>query len=152
MLRRGEIFDGGLDEMASGIHVLRRKRSQGTTMRNRFALAFALAFGFAAGAGPVLADDLFGAIAFSPSTGKVGGGWNFAATEEASLEAVAQCGVDDCEAVVSFPNCGAVAVGDGYGMGFSADATVEQSEATALLNCDGFTTNCLVTMSFCNEG
>lgn len=121
-------------------------------MRNRHAVAFAFALGLATGAAPALADDLFGAIAFSPSTGKVGGGWNFAGKDEASQEAVAQCGMDDCETVVTFPSCGAVAVGDGYGMGFSADASVEQSEATALSNCDGFTTNCLVTMSFCNEG
>lgn len=120
-------------------------------MRNRFAFALALGLGFATGPAPAMADDLFGAIAFSPSTGKVGGGWNFAAKDEASSEAVAQCGVGDCETVVTFPSCGAVAVGDGYGMGFSADATVDQSEATALSNCDGFTTNCLVTMSFCNE-
>ena len=111
-----------------------------------------VALGLALLADPAMADELFGAIAFSPSTGKVGGGWNFAAKDEASSEAVAQCGVDDCETVVTFPNCGAVAVGDGYGMGFSADKTAEQSEATALSTCDGYTTNCTVTMTFCNEG
>lgn len=121
-------------------------------MRTRLAAALALSLGLAMGAAPAMADNLFGAIAFSPSTGKVGGGWNFAAKGDASAEAVSQCGVDDCETVVTFPNCAAVAVGDGYGMGFSADPSVDQSEATALANCDGFTTNCLVTMSFCNEG
>ena len=118
----------------------------------RSGLAFTLALGLAFGAAPATAEGLFGAIAFSPSTGKVGGGWNFAAKKEAASEAAAQCGVDDCETVVTFPNCAAVAVGDGYGMGFSADSSVDNSEATALSNCDGFTTNCLVTMSFCNEG
>jgi Domain of unknown function (DUF4189) len=121
-------------------------------MRYRLAVALACALGLSVAAAPVMADGLFGAIAFSPSTGKVGGGWNFAAKTEASTEAVQQCGADDCDTVVVFPNCAAVAVGDGYGMGFSADATVGQSEETALKNCDGFTTNCLVTMSFCNEG
>lgn len=121
-------------------------------MRNRIAVVLALAAGLAGGVAPAMADGLFGAIAFSPSTGKVGGGWNFAAEGDASSEAVAQCGVEDCQTVVTFPSCGAVAVGDGYGMGFSSDASVEQSEAAALANCDGFTTNCLVTMSFCNEG
>jgi Domain of unknown function (DUF4189) len=121
-------------------------------MRTRLAFALACGLGLSVGAAPVLADGLFGAIAFSPSTGKVGGGWNFTAKPEANTEAVAQCGVDDCETVVTFPNCAAVAVGDGYGMGFSADKTVETAETTALANCDGFTTNCLVTMSFCNEG
>ena len=121
-------------------------------MRYRLAVALACALGLTAGAAPVMADGLFGAIAFSPSTGKVGGGWNFTAEGEASSEAVVQCGADDCDTVVVFPNCAAVAVGDGYGMGFSADASVALSEETALSNCDGFTTNCLVTMSFCNEG
>jgi Domain of unknown function (DUF4189) len=121
-------------------------------MSDRLAVAIALSLGLVLGAAPAVADGLFGAIAFSPSTGKVGGGWNFAAEGEASGEAVAQCGVEDCQTVVTFPACAAVAVGDGYGMGFSADPSVEQSEATALANCDGFTTNCLVTMSFCNEG
>ena len=119
-------------------------------MRSR--LAFALACGLGLAVAPAMAEGLFGAIAFSPSTGKVGGGWNFAGKPDASSEAVGQCGVDDCDTVVVFPNCAAVAVGDGYGMGFSADKSVEQSEETALSNCDGFTTNCLVTMSFCNEG
>jgi hypothetical protein len=122
------------------------------SMRTRSSAVLACVLALSFGAGAAQADDLFGAIAFSASTGKVGGGWNFAAKKDASTEAVAQCGVDDCETVVSFPNCGAVAVGDGYGMGFSADKSVGKSEETALANCNGFTTNCLVTMSFCNEG
>ena len=121
-------------------------------MRYRLAFALACALGLSVGAAPAMAEALFGAIAFSPSTGKVGGGWNFVAEPDATSEAAVQCGVDDCDTVVAFPNCAAVAVGDGYGMGFSADKSVEKSEETALANCDGFTTNCLVTMSFCNEG
>lgn len=101
---------------------------------------------------PAMADGLFGAIAFSPSTGKVGNGFNFASKAEASAESVKQCGVADCAPVVVFPNCGAVAVGDGYGMGFSANKSVAKSEETALANCSGYTSNCLITMSFCNEG
>ena len=101
---------------------------------------------------PAVAEGLFGAIAFSPSTGKVGNGFNFASKGEASSEAVTQCGVGDCTAVVVFPNCGAVAVGDGFGMGFSADKSVAKSEETALANCSSYTSNCLITMSFCNEG
>jgi hypothetical protein len=101
---------------------------------------------------PALADGLFGAIAFSPGTGKVGTGYNFASKAEASAEAVTQCGVGDCGAVVVFPHCGAVAVGDGYGMGFSADKSVAKAEETALANCSGYTANCLIVQSFCNDG
>ena len=118
------------------------------SLRPGLLLASALAFGLAL---PVSAADLFGAIAFSPSTGKVGGGWNFAAKSDASAEAVTQCGVGDCAAVVIFPSCGAVAVGDGYGMGFSADGSAAKAEETALANCSGYTANCLITMSFCND-
>ncbi|MCW1917636.1 DUF4189 domain-containing protein [Rhodobacter sp. KR11] len=117
-------------------------------MSQRFGLVLACAIGFGA---PVSAADLFGAIAFSPSTGKVGGGWNFASKEDASGEAVTQCGVGDCASVVVFPSCGAVAVGDGYGMGFSADGAAAKAEETALANCSGYTANCLITMSFCND-
>lgn len=101
---------------------------------------------------PAFAGKLFGAIAFSPSSGKIGRGWNFASKGEASAEAITQCGVGDCAAVVVFPNCGAVAVGDGYGMGFSADKSVAKAEETALANCTGYTANCLIMQSFCNDG
>lgn len=119
--------------------------------RSALALALTVGMGFALPL-PAAAADLFGAIAFSPSTGKVGGGWNFATKAQATGEAVKQCGVGDCSAVVTFPHCGAVAVGDGYGMGFSADKTAAKAEETALANCSGYTSNCLITMSFCNDG
>lgn len=121
-------------------------------MSYRMAAALISALALPVLATPVLADSLFGAIAFSPSTGKVGLGYNFATKGEAATEAVNQCGVGDCDAVVVFPNCGAVAVGDGYGMGFSADKSAAKAEETALANCSGYTSNCLITMSYCNEG
>ena len=118
-------------------------------MSYRLATAFVVTLALGA---PAMADGLFGAIAFSPSTGKVGAGWNFASKDEASADSLARCGVGDCSAVVVFPNCGAVAVGDGFGMGFSADQSVAKAEETALANCSGYTANCLIVQSFCNEG
>jgi len=118
-------------------------------MAYRLASVFVITLSFAA---PAMADGLFGAIAFSPSTGKVGAGWNFATKDEASADSITRCGVGDCSAVVVFPNCGAVAVGDGFGMGFSADQSVAKAEETALANCSGYTANCLIVQSFCNEG
>lgn len=114
-------------------------------------LGLVLATALLAGLAVPAAAEVYGSIAFSPSTGKVGGGWNFASKGEADTEAVSQCGVGDCAAVVSFPACGAVAVGDGYGMGFSADPAAAKAEETALANCSGYTSNCLITMSFCND-
>lgn len=121
-------------------------------MNHRFAMALSAALALSGMAAPAFAEKLYGAIAFSPSTGKWGQGVNFPAKEDATTEAVNQCGVGDCEAVVVFPACGAVAVGDGFGMGFSADKSVAKSEETALANCNQYTTNCLITTSFCNSG
>ena len=102
--------------------------------------------------GPAAAEGLFAAIAFSAATGKAGAAWNYATGGEAEAEAVGQCGVDDCGPVMVFGQCGAIAVGDGFGMGYAADSSTAVADEKALANCDGFTTNCAVTMSLCNEG
>lgn len=121
-------------------------------MTYRFACAVMAGLVLPMLAAPAFAAKLYGAISFSPSTGKYGQGHDFPSKDEASTEAVNQCGVGDCEAVVIFPNCGAIAVGDGFGMGFSADKSIAKSEETALANCNQYTTNCLVTTSLCNAG
>ena len=101
---------------------------------------------------PAHAEGVFAAIAFSPSTGMSGGAWNHATETLAETEAYGQCGVEDCDTVVVFQQCGAIAVGDGYGMGFAADLSSATAQDVALQNCDGYTTNCAITLSFCNEG
>ncbi|MGV8986746.1 MAG: DUF4189 domain-containing protein [Cypionkella sp.] len=121
-------------------------------MSYRFTIALITAMVVPMVAAPAFAEKLYGAIAFSPSSGKFGQGHDFPSKDAASTEAVNQCGVGDCEAVVVFPNCGAVAVGDGFGMGFAADKSAAKSEETALANCNQYTTNCLITTSFCNAG
>ena len=103
------------------------------------------------GTAPAMAEKVFGAIAFSASTGKFGWVKNTPKKADAQSEAVAQCGVDDCDTVVVFPHCAALSVGDGYGMGFSADKSVAKAEETALAQCDGFTTSCIISASFCND-
>jgi hypothetical protein len=119
------------------------------TIHSRLCAAAAV---LALGAGPGAAQELFAAIAFSASTGKAGASWNYGTGAEAEGEAVAQCGVDDCAPVMVFGQCGAIAVGDGYGMGYAADTSTAVADEKALANCNGFTTNCAVTMSLCNEG
>lgn len=119
-------------------------------MSYRLAAALITALALPAMATSAVAADLFGAMAFSPSTGKVGVGYNFPTKDAAAGEAVTQCGVGDCDAVVVFPSCGAVAVGDGFGMGFSADNSASKAEETALANCSGYTSNCLIIETRCN--
>ena len=119
-------------------------------MRTRVGFAFACGVALTMAAAPVLAEGLFGAIAFSPSTGQYGWAKNQTVEAGASDEAVSGCGVDDCEAVIVFPNCAALSVGDGYGMGFSKAKVLGKAEDAALAKCDGFTTNCIVSVSVCN--
>lgn len=103
-------------------------------------------------AAPALADGLFAAISFSPSTGENGSAWNYESAALAETEAMGQCGFADCYTAVSFDKCGAIAVGDGFGMGFAADQTKQQAEEAALASCNSYTTTCKVTASLCNDG
>ena len=120
-------------------------------MRKSEAVMIAATIALSLAAAPAMAEKVFGAIAFSASTGKFGWVKNTAKKADAQSEAVVQCGVDDCDTVVIFPSCAALSVGDGYGMGFSADKSVTKAEETALAQCDGFTTNCIISASFCND-
>lgn len=120
-------------------------------MRKSAVLMIGFTVALSLGAAPAMAEKVFGAIAFSASTGKFGWVKNTANKADAQAEAVAQCGVDDCDTIVVFPHCAALSVGDGFGMGFSADKSVTKAEETALAQCDGFTTNCIVSASFCND-
>lgn len=120
-------------------------------MRTRAGFVFACGVALTMMTSPVLAADLFGAIAFSPSTGQYGWAKNQSIEASAADEAVVGCGVDDCEAVVVFANCAALSVGDGYGMGFSKAKNIGKAEEAALAKCDEFTTNCIVSASVCND-
>lgn len=114
-----------------------------------------VALGFSAlmlTAAPVAAEGLFAAIAFSPLTGETGGSWNYDTEAAAETEAKTSCGMDDCGTVVVFQQCGAIAVGDGFGMGFAGEQTSAVAQETALASCGQYTSGCQVTLSFCNEG
>jgi hypothetical protein len=101
---------------------------------------------------PAQASELFAAIAFSPSSGKVGSAWNFDTAVLAETEAFLQCGLNDCYAAVIFHQCGAIAVGEGYGMGYGLDQSLAKATELALGSCAEFTTNCQITEAFCNAG
>ncbi len=98
------------------------------------------------------AKDLYAAIAFSPSSGLAGSAWNYDSADLAETEAFLQCGQQDCYTAVTFNKCGAIAVGDGFGMGFGQDKTSEKAIALALGTCGGYTTNCQITATVCNDG
>jgi hypothetical protein len=96
--------------------------------------------------------ELYGAISYSTSTGMAGTAWNFQTGSLAETEAYHNCGYNDCDTLVVFTQCGAIAVGDGYVYGYGYDRSLNRASNIALQNCDGYTSNCQITAAFCNDG
>ena len=94
----------------------------------------------------VVQADLYGAIAFSPTTAAHGYSFDYANRSAAERKAINECekqsGSDDCRAIVWFHNaCGALAVGDtGYGSGWGTD--LKYAVLYALESCLEMTDNC----------
>ncbi len=102
--------------------------------------------------GSLLAEGLYAAIAFSPSTGLSGTSWNFETSMLAETEAYLQCGAEDCDTLVVFQQCGALAVGRELYYGYGYDLSSATAIETALQQCDALTTGCEITAAFCNDG
>jgi hypothetical protein len=102
--------------------------------------------------GASFAEGLYAAIAFSPATGQSGTSWNYETSMLAETEAYLQCGAEDCDTVVVFQQCGAIAVGRELYYGYGYDLSSATAIETALQQCDALTTNCEITAAFCNDG
>ncbi|MBF6331042.1 DUF4189 domain-containing protein [Nocardia transvalensis] len=85
-------------------------------------------------AGPAsAADDLYGALSVSPSTGTVAYAVNHNSWATADAGANVKCGVYDCEVVVHFANaCGAVAQGADRRFGGAWAPTKVEAERAAV--------------------
>ena len=115
---------------------------------------FTTLFGFAFAAtlpGAAMAER-YAAITFSPSTGNYGTAWDFQTGTQAETEAYYQCGTEDCDTVVVFTQCGALAVGNGLYYGYAYDLSSATAIDTAMQYCEAGTTNCQVMAAFCNKG
>ncbi len=103
----------------------------------------------------VVLPDLYGAIAFSPSTGAHGYSFNYANRAAAEKRAINECemnaGSDDCRAILWFHNaCGALAVGDNaYGSGWGTNMLYAAQYAVE--SCKKFTANCKVVRWVCTS-
>jgi hypothetical protein len=87
----------------------------------------------------------WGAIAISPTTGKVGYSHYLNSAIEAEQAAVGLCKAQDCRAVVNFTNaCGAVAqaLNTSWGWGWDRNSTGAQNRA--LISCSQNGTGCRV--------
>jgi uncharacterized protein DUF4189 len=119
------------------------------TFRHGAILMLAVALmGFAAGA---RADDNFGAIAYSPTSGADGYSFDYSTQAEAEDHALAECSSrgDGCQSVLWFRNaCGALAVGpDGWGSAWGGDR--QTAEQSALDQCRDHSGDCSVTRWVC---
>ena len=103
----------------------------------------------------VVLPDLYGAIAFSPSTSAHGYSFDYANRAAAEKRAINECekdgGSGDCKAILWFHNaCGALAVGDNaYGSGWGTD--IRYASQYAVESCEKFTDNCKVVRWVCTS-
>ena len=96
-----------------------------------------------------VADDSYGAIAFSSESGATGYSYNFGSREEAEERALQECGAG-CEVVQWFKNaCAALAVGDNNGWGTGWSGNREEAENIALNKCGEQTRNCDIKVRAC---
>lgn len=100
---------------------------------------------------------LFGAIAFSPSTGDSGRSWNWRSQGEAEAAALQACTrgprrPQDCRSGIWMRDaCGAVAMGAGGRWGWSWNTSVRVARDSALRSCGGVEI-CYLVASVCSDG
>lgn len=100
---------------------------------------------------PQTVGGVYGAIAYSPATGKLGYSWRFATREEAETAARNFCAESDCTIATWFgENCGALATGpSGWGGDFGPDVTAARTKA--LRRCSQHSSNCRVVRWVCSK-
>ena len=118
-------------------------------MRLRAGLLALLVF-----SGSVLAQEYFGAIAYSPASGANGWAKDHPSREAAERAAVKGCRqhAKDCKPILWFKNgCGALAVSAKvYGWGWGS--TQKLADAEAIKACAKHAKNCKVTRQVCTAG
>lgn len=98
-----------------------------------------------------IAQDTYGAIAYSSSTGVFGKTTMRPDRATAESIAIGNCGEWDCKAVVWVRNaCAAFAVGLGNAYGWAWDVVPANAEMNAIAECSARTSNCAIVTSICS--
>jgi len=99
------------------------------------------------------AADVFGAIAYSKSTGKWGYSYDYSSREEAESAAVGNCDRNDCVVKSWFKNsCGALAKASNKALGYSWGAPDrERAERIALSKCRERGSRCRIITWACTK-
>ncbi|MBY0527011.1 MAG: DUF4189 domain-containing protein [Gemmataceae bacterium] len=105
-----------------------------------------------------LTGDTYAAIAYSPSTGKVGYAYNYGSRWSAEKAALNNCPVSDAR-IVTWVNNGfcAIAVGDdkscwGTGYSYGDGASTAFAKQRAINECSKRTTNPRIAVCICSQG
>ncbi len=118
-------------------------------------LAFAWLFTLAATTSAFADDSKWGVIALDTEKAErepyygVGGGDTEQEANEAAMGFCKEAGGVDCKALVSYEQCGALAVTGKGTAGWGKDTTKDLAEAQALKGCDD-AANCKIVVSDCN--
>jgi hypothetical protein len=99
------------------------------------------------------AQDNYGAIAYSSSTGNWGYSYDYGSRAQAENSALRRCGRDDCEIKVWFKNsCGAMAKASNGALGWSyAASSRAEAESLALSECEARGSNCRIVCWACTS-
>lgn len=97
-----------------------------------------------------LASGSQGAYAYSSSTGRYGYAYSYNDVDSASERALEECGTDDCEVVLLFKNCGALAKGNKGAVGWAYASDVDRAESIAMGECSKHGSGCQIVSSQCN--
>jgi hypothetical protein len=97
------------------------------------------------------AQDHYGSLAFSASTGLWGSSWGFPDRGQSDYTALQNCAAPDCTVVAWVNNgCLAFAVGQGNAYGWAWNAGRGLAEDAALTQCSARTVACQLKTSFCS--
>ena len=99
-----------------------------------------------------LANDHYGAIAYSPTNGKYGYTYDYGTRASAEEAALRNCNDADCRLVLWFVNaCGALAIGDGYAWGAGWASSQSEAENIAMSYCNREAQGCSIARWVCTS-
>ncbi len=97
--------------------------------------------------------DYYGAIAYSPSTGRYGTSWNFTSQAEANRGAMNICNRSDCQVLLPLENsCGALLRARNGGYVWSGGRTLYEAKLSASNECTRLHKSCKFVCSLCSRG
>jgi hypothetical protein len=97
--------------------------------------------------------DYYGAVAYSPSTGRFGSSWNFTSPDNAEKRAMQMCGRSDCRVLLELnDSCGALAVSRTGGYVWGEGSSLYEAKLLTSNRCTAQYGGCKLICSICSAG